>query len=669
MAGDIPVLDLSSSAPLPGAIAQAAGPTIGRPDAVAQAASRAIGSIWLNGDVLLCVCPDCRAPMSVRLWLMIADCWRCGTSIELSEEQEREARRLLERREMAQRTAAPATTAAAPTQQLRSTPSVPRRTPLTGPTPPDPPARSTKTAPRGAPSTNGESVRRKRRPASANPVGVRARIRKMSRLGAARLWLGQLLKDMPAWLVSGVFHLVLLMLLALLNREPEPEDRTITISTSVGRHAVGGEDDAEFDPFNDVTFDLPLPDEREIQREEQKRALILADQDAREIRLEPDANVPELPELSHVKRMIGSSDATERTLAVRDPRVRVEMVKREGGTTLTEAAVSRGLRWMSQYQNANGSWSLHAFNGAPGAPGNSSAAGSIRSDSAGTSLVLLPFLGAGQSHLSGRYKDAVSKGLRWLIDNQGLDGSLIIDSQGNSGMYAHGQGAIVLCEAFALSQDESLRAPAQKAVDFIVNAQHIGGGWRYRPKEAGDTSVLGWQLMALQSARMADLNVPDATLEMAGHYLDTVQSRGPDGELLYAYQRGRQPTHVMTAEALLCRMYLGWTNDSPGVRQSIDYLADQHLPGESGENASIYYWYYATQAMHHVGGRQWDRWNMRMRDVLVRTQRKSGPEAGSWDPVGQHAGTGGRLYMTALGTCTLEVYYRHAPIFRRIKLD
>ncbi|MEX0819094.1 MAG: hypothetical protein WD070_05865, partial [Pirellulaceae bacterium] len=53
------------------------------------------GQLWLNGGVLMCACPDCRAPMSIRFWLMIADCWQCGTSIELSEEQEREARRLL----------------------------------------------------------------------------------------------------------------------------------------------------------------------------------------------------------------------------------------------------------------------------------------------------------------------------------------------------------------------------------------------------------------------------------------------------------------------------------------------------------------------------------------------------------------------------------------------
>ena len=35
--------------------------------------------------------------MSVRLWLMLADCWQCETCIELTEAQQQEARRVLER--------------------------------------------------------------------------------------------------------------------------------------------------------------------------------------------------------------------------------------------------------------------------------------------------------------------------------------------------------------------------------------------------------------------------------------------------------------------------------------------------------------------------------------------------------------------------------------------
>ncbi len=71
-------------------------------------------------------------------------------------------------------------------------------------------------------------------------------------------------------------------------------------------------------------------------------------------------------------------------------------------------------------------------------------------------------------------------------------------------MYAQGIATLALCEAYAMTGDDTLRPFAQKAVDFIVYAQNPNtGGWRYFPGQPGDTTVLGWQLMALRSARMA----------------------------------------------------------------------------------------------------------------------------------------------------------------------
>ena len=123
----------------------------------------------------------------------------------------------------------------------------------------------------------------------------------------------------------------------------------------------------------------------------------------------------------------------------------------------------------------------------------------------------------------------------------------------------------------------------------------------------------------------------------------------------------------MTAEALLCRMYMGWTKEFPGLVQGVDYLTREHMPKRRSSN--FYYWYYATQVLHHYGGKQWKKWNRQMRDILVELQEKRGHEAGSWEPRGPHGSQGGRLYATALAVCSLEVYYRHTPIFRQIDLD
>ncbi len=613
-------------------------------------------AFWISGDVLMCACPDCGAPMTVRLWLMVADCWRCETSIELTLEQEAEVLQLLQQYREHDRVPAGAAAvdlppsesavgsalqpenSIAPASASSTEPSASRGVHITHhPTPPPP-------------STAGSGDRQQGAPWRPRQAHVAYQ-------------LNDLLKNMPAWLISLLFHVILLTVLGLLTSRQE-DGPYITLSSRVHRDVREGGETRIVDPTDRSVFDLGVPDSLDLQDPATQRAVERADQDARELRLlEPDN--PFVPDLATVQQEIVTSSA-RRSLAVRDPRVRVELVKREGGTTLTEAAVARGLRWLARHQNEDGSWSLDRFHRA--ASCNCGEAGNIRSDSAGTALALLPFLGAGQTHLSGIYQDNVAKGLRWLLQSQEADGDLRGSSSQYPGMYAQGQAAIVLCEAFLMTGDEALRIPAQRAIDFIVEAQYPDGGWRYHPRRhtrspQGDTSVLGWQLMALQSALAADLSVPAETLENASHFLDTVQHE--DGSL-YAYLPREKPSAPMTAEGLLCRMYLGWKRDHPALQQGVTWLLENERP--SADHPNIYYWYYATQTMHHFGAEPWEAWNLQMRDVLVATQETRGHAAGSWDPDGPLTAQGGRLYMTSLAVCCLEVYYRHLPLFRQLEL-
>ena len=661
---EIPTLYLDSTGALPAEFEKSGGfplQTPGRRSTKEEVSGPPViegrEGLWLSGEVLLCACPDCRAPMTIRLWLMVADCWSCHVSIELTEEQEREAEKLLADRAQVSAGATKNRVATEPVGEPRR-PSARERS-----------GAPHRISPAGVPSSRPSPKKRKSRPerkrAADAPSPARKRMHEFSQTGFSLAWLKDFLKDLPAWLISLVLHLVAITILALLTIGEEKADPKITLSLDVSSRVDEGGRIIVVSHEEEVQFDLPLPENFQDLPDAERRAMIRADEIAREIRIDPDALSPELADPSDVRSQIGSSDPRVRMLAARDPRFRVEMVSHEGGTTRTEAAVARALRWMALHQNADGSWSLHNFQSAPRSPGNSGGQGRMQSDMAGTALVLLPYLGAGQTHFTGIYQDEVAMGLRWMIDQQAANGDMRAGSQGNSGMYAQGQAAIVLCEAYAMTGDESLREPAQRAIDFIVDAQNEYGGWRYQPNQPGDTSVLGWQLMALQSAMAANLHVPEATMERAGHFLDSVQ--GEAGSRYSYMPNTRKFTHPMTAEALLCRIYLGWKGDHPGLTRGTEWLIEEHLPQRS--KANIYYWYYGTQVMHHVGGDSWERWNRAMRDILVGTQETNGPAAGSWAPTGGHASTGGRLYMTALATCTLEIYYRHAPIFRRVDLD
>jgi hypothetical protein len=234
------------------------------------------------------------------------------------------------------------------------------------------------------------------------------------------------------------------------------------------------------------------------------------------------------------------------------------------------------------------------------------------------------------------------------------NGSLV---QSGGNMYSHGLGAITLCEAYAMTNDRKLMAPAQASLNFIVYAQDpVGGGWRYQPRQPGDTSVVGWQLMALKSGHMAYLQVPANTVLGSMRFLDSVQSN--DGAC-YGYT---SPSNKLSTSAvgLLCRMYLGWKKDHPGLQKGAQIIS------ESGPSKTdMYYNYYATQVMRHMGDPMWDKWNSVMRDQLINSQSKNGHMIGSWDvPAGGHVNErGGRLYVTSMCTMMLEVYYRHMPIY------
>ena len=336
---------------------------------------------------------------------------------------------------------------------------------------------------------------------------------------------------------------------------------------------------------------------------------------------------------------------------------KIDLVQAFGGSGQTLEAVRRGLEWLKKHQHNDGYWSLHEFyNREPGK--NYSGKASVKSDTAATGFGLLPFLGDGHTHVGGKYQSTVRKGLEWLVEHQKEDGDLATTTNDNTHMYAHAIAAIALCEAYGMSKDENLREPAQRAIDFIASAQHEpSGGWRYNPKQDADTSVVGWQVMALKSGQMAALNIPQRTLDLVPKWLKSVER----GTGKYEYQRGRGPTPAMTAEALLCLQYLGADRNDPRLKAGADYLLE-NLPGKG--NVNSYYWYYGTQMMFHMQGEPWQQWNNALRDMLVETQVKEGHLSGTWDPKGEWEDRAGRVYGTALRLLMLEVYYRHLPLYQ-----
>jgi hypothetical protein len=344
------------------------------------------------------------------------------------------------------------------------------------------------------------------------------------------------------------------------------------------------------------------------------------------------------------------------------------LVKTGGGNSESEAAVAKGLAWLARVQKRNGTWEFDkALDG-----GDKAAA---------TGMGLLPFLAAGQTHKpakENKYRDNAASAINALIKLQRNDGSF------SDGMYAHAIATVALCEAFGMTGDKSLLLkPCQSAIDYIQKAQGQNGSWGYKAGDNGDTSIVGWQVQALHSAKLCrELKVDPKVMEKAMKFLDTVASKPPattdkDGKLVpggsslsaFGYSSpGPRPS--LTAVGLLCRYYLnGWGPNSAGMRDGVAYLLNAQPPAKD-QPFDMYYYYYATQVAHFREGDEWHKdWNPKMRDMLVGKQVKSATKPavdGSWDPDAEWIGPNcGRMGTTAMAVLTLEVYYRHLPLYNR----
>lgn len=467
----------------------------------------------------------------------------------------------------------------------------------------------------------------------------------------------------PSWLGSTLVHLALIIALMWTFLEPERTPRGVLLeSTTLERR-----DDAEDLQVLDDPIEIAPIDATQI------AADVLDAQIETEIdvtSIDTEAAAAPMIELSAVSvdvlplgdLLAETTGLTGSGLTGRGDAARRALVAERGGSAESEAAVMRALNWLALHQNLDGSWNFDHRHG--NCQGRCSHPGALTNSTTGaTGLALLPYLGAGHTHLQGKYAKNVEAGLYYLASQVqlGPDGGSL--RQGGA-MYDHGIATIALCEAYAMTQDEALRAPAQAALQFIVTSQDPrGGGWRYRPREPGDTSVVGWQLMALKSGHLAYLNVPPQTVAGVSHFLDTVaQNNGA----AYGYVTpGNGP--ATSAVGLLCRMYLGWDRDHPALEAGVKRLSRM---GPSPSNA--YYNYYATQVLHHYEGPMWERWNEVMRQQLIDTQDKEGHAAGSWHLGADDPGAlkGGRLYYTAMCCMILEVYYRYLPLYRKeVTLD
>jgi len=351
---------------------------------------------------------------------------------------------------------------------------------------------------------------------------------------------------------------------------------------------------------------------------------------------------------------------------------KLKAIETYGGSQQTERAVAEGLAYLARLQSPQGQWgSADDYDDKYGhvAVGKSA-------------LCLLAFLGAGHTPGSQTEHSAVAR--------RAVDFLLSVQDEatghfGYSEAYSHGITTYALAECYALTSEPRLRAPLQRAVAWILQNQlktrdpRLFGGWTYYYPDGRSydrwprASISAWQVMALESARLGGLSVPDEAFADAGTFLRNTHRRDR-GVMLYNHDPERLQSSYWTLPgstpaALFALSLLGEDVTDPLYASVVGYISER-APREyrnRGTDAfvqqaagNLYFWYYGSLALLRHGGEAWTDWNRQLQATLLPAQERDG----SWQPIDTYADFAGdddldRSYTTAMCVLTLEVYYRY----------
>lgn len=236
-----------------------------------------------------------------------------------------------------------------------------------------------------------------------------------------------------------------------------------------------------------------------------------------------------------------------------------------------------------------------------------------------------------------------------------------------------------------MSGDDALRAPLERAVAHILAQQskrkdpRFLGGWGYYYPDDRTfdrwprTSITVWQVMALESARLSGIAVPDAAFADARAFLQHAHDES-QGFVRYNHDPERlnsgYPTlPASTPAALFALSLLGADVKSAQLADLRSFTLERAPSGYryAGDDAfvhraqgNLYFWYYGTLAAFRIGGASWQTWNEAMKRTLLPAQSPDG----SWKPIDIYAKyardtSADRAYTTAMCVLSLEIYYRY----------
>jgi squalene cyclase len=305
-----------------------------------------------------------------------------------------------------------------------------------------------------------------------------------------------------------------------------------------------------------------------------------------------------------------------------------------------DQAIDRGLAWLANTQEADGSWESQGYGKNVGA----------------ISLALLGLMARGNLPGEGRYGHVVGKGVQWILAQAKPTGIIQFTEQSKQApvMYGQALATLMLSEVWGQTRyrDErgDIAAVLRRAVDLIIQVQGPKGGWGYKSvPQDGDTSVCVMQVMALKSAQEAGIYVPEDTITRA---IELIKTRYNEQTNTYGYRSTKFAYNHMGSSAAGTTIMFITGEDDPrystkaqqrllrGLRDEIKQIGHKH-----------YFTYYGSVSAYIAGEKQFAEWMKYLEPWLLKSQRSNG----AW----------GATHDTGFAILAAALPYRYLPIYQR----
>lgn len=361
------------------------------------------------------------------------------------------------------------------------------------------------------------------------------------------------------------------------------------------------------------------------------------------------------------------------------------------------------LEWLCRHQNPEGFWSsrdftamcekkLGACKNDPKCTSFSDGRGDPVFDVGVTGLAMLAlvrFKLLRDDEELPRFKEALARACAWMLKQQSESTDVMANGiyggshDPDAWIYNHAVATCAMAELLAHSKEQlELRPSVKAATEYILEAQNTDRGWRYSfHHNPSDTSVTGWMMAAISSAKMCAesemIPIPVARLKdsydgglqwmesVTRNFKTGYQTPGDSGSKLPKHYPTPYPfskkLSTMTAVAVNCRLLAGEDKNKSAIKSGIALLLSskpEWRPYEAERVSTINfcYWYFGSLAISRYGDNaSWVEWKDALESALIAFQRRLGEEDGSWDPIDEWGAIGGRVYSTAFGALTLQV--------------